>query len=71
MKASFESVNLQYLTGKWEPDWYNLLNLSMGLSVERIWSQIQLRWEFRDVNCLNLNSQQSQLITNLISILKP
>lgn len=61
----------QYLTGKWEPDWNSLLNLSMGLSIERIWSQIQLRWEFRDANLTNLNAQQAQLVSNLISILKP
>lgn len=43
----------------------------MGLSMERIWSQVQLRWEFRDVTLTNLSNQQSQLVSNLITILKP
>ncbi|EEZ98750.1 uncharacterized protein LOC658339 [Tribolium castaneum] len=60
----------QLLTGAWQPNWIGLLQTPMGLSIDRVWTQISLRWEFRDVNSSSLSTRDAQIITNLTTLLK-
>lgn len=61
---------MQFLTGEWQPDWLMLLQSPMGLSHERVWAQMALRWEFRDVSSSSLVARDVQIINNLTSVLK-
>ncbi|XP_044259026.1 uncharacterized protein LOC123007679 [Tribolium madens] len=60
----------QLLTGAWQPNWIGLLQTPMGLSIDRVWSQLSLRWEFRDVNSSSLSTRDVQIVTNLTTLLK-
>jgi hypothetical protein len=42
----------------------------MGLSVDRVWTQISLRWEFRDINSTSLSTRDVQIVNNLTTLLK-
>lgn len=59
----------QLLTGEWNPDWYHLLKIPMGLSADRIWQHVSKRWEFRDQS--SLSQQEAQIVANITKFLKP
>ncbi|GJQ69311.1 hypothetical protein Trydic_g6444 [Trypoxylus dichotomus] len=61
----------QLLTGEWRPDWKNLLSTPMGLSLERVWTQISNRWEFKETNFGCLSTSDAQIVTTLNGLLKP
>lgn len=63
--------NGQLLTGQWKPDWYNLFRIPMGLSNDRIWTQLSMRWEFNDINIPNLSSHDARIVSELTTLLKP
>ncbi|KAK5650866.1 hypothetical protein RI129_001895 [Pyrocoelia pectoralis] len=60
----------QLLTGKWQPNWNNFFHIPMGLSVDRVWNQISMRWEFNDANFLNLSSHDAKIVLDLTTVLK-
>ncbi|XP_060523495.1 uncharacterized protein LOC132700308 isoform X2 [Cylas formicarius] len=60
----------QLLTGELKPNWQVLLQTPMGLSPERLWMQMSLRWEFRDANSGKLALHDVQIIDQITSILK-
>ncbi|XP_023018112.2 uncharacterized protein KIAA0825 isoform X1 [Leptinotarsa decemlineata] len=60
----------QLLSGGWRPNWVNLIQTPMGMTNERIWRQISLRWEFRNPNAANLTSQHTQIVNNITSLFK-
>ncbi|XP_063912179.1 uncharacterized protein LOC135129022 isoform X1 [Zophobas morio] len=60
----------QLLTGEWQPNWNGLFQTPMGLSIDRVWAQISLRWEFRDINSSSLSTRDVQIVNHLTTVLK-
>uniref|UniRef100_A0A1B6D4N8 Uncharacterized protein n=1 Tax=Clastoptera arizonana TaxID=38151 RepID=A0A1B6D4N8_9HEMI len=47
----------QLLSDSWIPDWFSLLNVSLGLNPKFVWEQLQLRPEFYDGSSLSAHDQ--------------
>ncbi|XP_050514797.1 uncharacterized protein KIAA0825 homolog [Diabrotica virgifera virgifera] len=60
----------QLLSGNWHPNWLSLLQNARGLSADRVWKQLSLRWEFRNVNATAIPPHISQMIGNITAIFK-
>ncbi|KAJ8922033.1 hypothetical protein NQ315_008673 [Exocentrus adspersus] len=60
----------QLLTGELHPNWFNLLQTTMGLTPERVWMQLSLRWEFRNINSPSLSTHDIHILNNVTSLLK-
>ncbi|CAG9854540.1 unnamed protein product [Phyllotreta striolata] len=60
----------ELLSGKWRPNWLELLQNPMGLNAERVWKQLSLRWEFRNVNSSTLSTQSANMIARIMNVLK-
>ncbi|KAF2900309.1 hypothetical protein ILUMI_05877 [Ignelater luminosus] len=61
----------QLLTGEWQPDWSSLFHIPMGLSIDRIWTQVAMRWEFSGISKTTLSAHDSRVVTDLTALLKP
>ncbi|KAK4881862.1 hypothetical protein RN001_005181 [Aquatica leii] len=60
----------QLLTGQWQPDWISFFHIPMGLSIDRVWNQVSMRWEFDDKNFSSLSVHDARIVLELASILK-
>ncbi|VEN35270.1 unnamed protein product [Callosobruchus maculatus] len=60
----------ELLTGECQPNWLNLLQTPMGLRPEKVWSQLSLRWEFRNAYSSSLPSQHNEIISYISSLFK-
>ncbi|KAG5878260.1 hypothetical protein JTB14_026696 [Gonioctena quinquepunctata] len=58
----------QLLSGEWCPNWVNFLQTPMGMSSERVWKQLSLRWEF--VNTNSLSSQHVHIVNDISAMFK-
>ncbi|KAJ8940386.1 hypothetical protein NQ314_010734 [Rhamnusium bicolor] len=62
--------SLKLLTGDWQPNWFSLLQTPMGISSDRVWMQLSLRWEFKEMTASSLSSHDIHIINNITSLLK-
>ncbi|KAF5286871.1 hypothetical protein FQA39_LY00404 [Lamprigera yunnana] len=60
----------QLFTGEWQPDWSSFFCIPMGLSIDRVWNLISLRWEFDDKNFSMLSAHDARIVLELTSLLK-
>ncbi|KAL1505958.1 hypothetical protein ABEB36_005401 [Hypothenemus hampei] len=60
----------QLLTKQLKPNWQNLLQTSMGLTLEKVWMQLSCRWEFRNSTSPKLSNHAVEIVNKLSSILK-
>nr|CAD7267851.1 unnamed protein product [Timema shepardi] len=57
----------QLLAGAWEPDWTSLLHTPLGLSQDRLWTQLSRRFEFQEAQEL-LSEHDATVVASLTSL---
>nr|CAD7424866.1 unnamed protein product [Timema monikensis] len=57
----------ELLAGAWEPDWTSLLHTPLGLSQDRLWTQLSRRFEFQGAQEL-LSEHDATVVASLTSL---